>query len=76
MIVKYMTYFGSPFKGDRMNTSYKKEMIVIIENSVEKGKVIMLSVLEQIFPIFYDLFNQNYIKIKRWQKILQNFLWN
>jgi hypothetical protein len=32
--VEYVTYFGSPFKGDRMNISYKTEMIINIEKSV------------------------------------------
>ena len=56
-----MTYIGSPFKGDRMNTSYQTEMIVKIENSVAQGKVIILNDLDQIYSVFYDLFNQNYI---------------
>ena len=60
--VEYVIYFGSPFKGDRMNTSYKTEMIINIEKSVAEGKVIILTDLEHIYPIFYDLFNKNYIK--------------
>lgn len=36
-------------------------MIVNIENSVSEGKVIILSNLAQIYSVFYDLFNQNYI---------------
>ena len=60
-INNYVTYIGSPFKGDRMNTSYQTEMIVKIENSVAEGKVIILSDLDQIYSVFYDLFNQNYI---------------
>ena len=56
-----MTYIGSPFKGDKMNVSYQTEMLVKIENSVAEGKVIILSDLDQIYTIFYDLFNQNYI---------------
>ncbi len=59
--INYVSYIGSPFKGDRMNVSYQTEMIVNIENSVAEGKVIVLSNLEQIYSIFYDLFNQNYI---------------
>ena len=60
-IENHMTYIGSPFKGDKMNVSYQTEMIVKIENSVAEGKVIILSDLDQIYTIFYDLFNQNYI---------------
>ena len=60
--INYVTYIGSPFKGDRMNISYQTEVIVNIEKSVAEGKVIILSDLEQIYSIFYDLFNQNYIK--------------
>lgn len=60
--VEYVTYFGSPFKEDKTNTSYKAEMIANIEKSVVEVIVIMLSDLEQIYPIFYDLFNQSYIK--------------
>ena len=60
--VEYLIYFGIPFKGDRMNTSYKTEMIINIEKSVAEGKVIILTDLEHIYPIFYDLFNKNYIK--------------
>ena len=59
--VNYVTYIGSPFKGDTMNASYQTEMIVNIENSVAEGKIIILSDLDQIYSIFYDLFNQNYI---------------
>ena len=59
--INYVTYIGSPFKGDRMNSSYQTEMIVNIENSVAEGKIIILSDLDQIYSIFYDLFNQNYI---------------
>ena len=59
--INYVNYIGSPFKGDKMNVSYQTEMIVNIENSVAEGKVIILSNLDQIYSIFYDLFNQNYI---------------
>ena len=59
--INYVSYIGSPFKGDKMNISYQTEMIVNIENSVAEGKVIILSDLDQIYSIFYDLFNQNYI---------------
>jgi len=59
--INYVTYIGSPFKGDAMNASYQTEMIVNIENSVAEGKIIILSDLDQIYSIFYDLFNQNYI---------------
>ena len=59
--LKYVNYIGSPFKGDKMNISYQTEMIVNIENSVAEGKVIILNNLDQIYSIFYDLFNQNYI---------------
>lgn len=60
-IENHVTYIGSPFKGDKMNVSYQTEMIVKIENSVAEGKVIILTDLDQIYTIFYDLFNQNYI---------------
>ena len=60
-IENYVAYIGSPFKGDRINASYQREMIGNIEKSVEKGKVIILSDLDQIYSTFYDLFNQNYI---------------
>ena len=59
--ISYVNYIGSPFKGDKINVSYQTEMIVNIEDSVAKGKVIILSNLDQIYSIFYDLFNQNYI---------------
>lgn len=59
--VEYVTFIGSPFKGDRMETSYQIEMIVNIENSVAEGKVIILYELEYIYSLFYDLFDQNYI---------------
>ena len=59
--IEYVTYIGSPFKGDLINPSYQTEMIVNIENSVAEGKVIILSDLDQIYSTFYDLFNQNYI---------------
>ena len=52
-------YMDSPFKGDRMNISYQTEMIMNIEKSVTKAKVIILSDLEQIYSTFYDLFNKN-----------------
>ena len=59
--ISYVNYIGSPFKGDKINASYQTEMIIKIENSVAEGKIIVLSNLEQIYSIFYDLFNQNYI---------------
>jgi len=59
--INYITYIGSPFKGDTMNNSYKTEMIVNIENSASEGKIIILSNLDQIYSFFYELFNQNYI---------------
>ena len=59
--INYVNYIGSPFKGDIINVSYLTEMIVNIENSVSEGKVIILSNLVQIYSVFYDLFNQNYI---------------
>ena len=65
--IKYVNYIGSPLKGDRINVSYQTEMIVNIEKNVAKGKVIILSNLDQIYSIFYDLFNQNYI-IKKEKK--------
>ena len=58
----YVNYIGSPFKGDMFNISYQTQMISSIENSVAKGKIIILSNLEQIYSVFYDLFNQNYIE--------------
>ena len=58
----YVNYIGSPFKGDMFNISYQTQMISSIENSVAEGKIIILSNLEQIYSIFYDLFNQNYIE--------------
>ena len=60
--INYVTYIGSPFKGDIMNNSYQTEVIVNIEKSVAEGKVIILSDLDQIYSVFYDLFNQNYIE--------------
>ena len=59
--INYVNYIGSPFKWDIINVSYLTEMIVNIENSVSEGKVIILSNLVQIYSVFYDLFNQNYI---------------
>ena len=59
--INYVNYIRSPFKGDIINVSYLTEMIVNIENSVSEGKVIILSNLAQIYSVFYDLFNQNYI---------------
>ena len=44
--INYISYIGSPFKGDRMNISYQTEMIVNIEKSVAEGKVIILSNLQ------------------------------
>ncbi len=44
-----------------MNVSYQTKMIMNIENNVAEGKVIILSNLDQIYSIFYDLFNKNYI---------------
>ena len=35
-IENYVAYIGSPFKGDKINTSYQREMIGNIEKSVEK----------------------------------------
>ena len=61
--MNYMTYIGSPFKGDRMNTSYQTEMIVNIENNLAEGKLIILSDLYQIYPKLYNLFDQKYIII-------------
>ena len=57
----YVTYIGSPFKGDKINTSYQAEMILNLERNVAEGKIIILIDLDQIYSIFYDLFNQNYI---------------
>jgi len=41
---------------------YQIQMIYSIEKSFTEGKIILLSILEQIYSIFYDLFNQNYIE--------------
>ena len=58
-IENHVIYIGNPFKGDKMIDSYQTEMVVKKENSVEEGKVIILCDLDQIYTIFYDLFNQN-----------------
>ena len=57
----YVTYIGSPFKGDKMNISYQIEMILNLEKNISEGKIIILCDLEEIYSIFYDLFNQNFI---------------
>ena len=57
----YVTIIGSPFNEDKKNLSYNIEMILNIERYVAEGKIVILFGHEQIYSIFYDLFNQNYI---------------
>ena len=71
----FVKYFGSPLKGDKMDISYNKEMMLNIEKSISEGKIIILIDLEQINSVFYYLLEQNYI-IKDGIKVLQNLLWN
>ena len=60
-IDNYVLYIGSPFKEDILDISYQVEMINNIEKSYSEGKLIILSDLNQIYQIFFHLFDQNYI---------------
>ena len=57
----YIELIGSPFNEDKTNKSYNIDKILNIEKNVAEGKIIILSEFEQIYSIFYDLFNKNYI---------------
>ena len=51
---------GSPFINDN-NNEYQFNMIKKIQIHAEKGDVVILSNLNQIYPFLYDLFNKNFI---------------
>jgi hypothetical protein len=52
----YIEYIDSPLKGDKVDIFYNNEMMLNIERSVSEGKIIILNNLEQIYSVFYDLF--------------------
>ena len=57
----YIEYIDSPLKGDKVDIFYNNKMMLNIERNVSEGKIIILNNLEQIYSVFYDLFEKNLI---------------
>ena len=58
----YNIYFGSPFYKDRNNEEYFLKILNKIQLVMQEGKILILKNLEYIYPLLYDLFNQNYTR--------------
>ena len=53
-------YIGSKFKSDLGMEEYATKIMNKIQTDMENGNLIILKDLETIYPLMYDLFNQNF----------------
>ena len=63
---KYRFIQGSKFENDQIE-DYISEKTMQIISSMEKGELIILKDLENLYPKLYDLFDQNFVKISNAQ---------
>ena len=61
---KYSVYVGSKFKEDLNKKEYTTKILNKIQNDMETGNLVILKDLEAVYPLMYDLFNQNFTAIK------------
>ena len=58
----YNLYLGSPFFKDRNNEEYFLKILNKIQLHMQEGRVLILKNLGSIYPLLYDLFNQNFTR--------------
>ena len=57
-------YIGSKFKNDLNKEEYATKIMNKIQADMENGNLIILNDLETIYPLIYDLFNQNFTVLR------------
>ena len=60
---KYVFYKGSQLSDDIDEEKYNKNLLNKIQISLEKGDILVLRNMENIYPSLYNLFNQNFTNI-------------
>ena len=57
---KYVFYIGSQFVEDLNSEIYSLKVLNKIQAHMERGNILILKNLENVYPAMYDLFNQNF----------------
>ena len=60
----YTILIGSIFIDDVLKEEYTTKILSKIKMNIEKDTILVLKNLESIYPSLYDLFNQNFVKVK------------
>ena len=60
----YTILIGSIFIDDVLKEEYTTKILSKIKMNIEKDTILILKNLESIYPSLYDLFNQNFVKVK------------
>ena len=60
----YSIFIGSVFKDDIENEEYTTKLLNKIKLKIEKENILILKNLDSIYTSLYDLFNQNFVKIR------------
>ena len=60
----YTILIGSMFSDDIQKEEYTTKILSKIKMNMEKDTILILKDLESIYPSLYDLFNQNFVKVK------------
>ena len=60
----YTILIGSVFTDDIQKEEYSSKILSKIKMNMEKDTILILKDFESIYPSLYDLFNQNFIKVK------------
>ena len=57
---EYSFYLGSQFEEDLNSEVYTLKVLNKIQSHMERGNILILKNLEDVYPAMYDLFNQNF----------------
>ena len=60
----YAIFIGSIFLDDIQKEEYSSKILSKIKMNMEKDTILILKDMESIYPNLYDLFNQNFVKVK------------
>ena len=60
----YAIFIGSIFLDDIQKEEYSSKILSKIKMNMEKDTILILKDMESIYPSLYDLFNQNFVKVK------------
>lgn len=57
---EYHFYIGSKFKKDLESEEYILKVLNKVQFYTEKGKILIIEHLDSVYPLMYELFNQNF----------------